>query len=204
MTPGQGPAGGVPRECRPRVIRLELSTGSLAVVLLLIAGLWLLSRLLPVVLVLVAALIIVGTVGPAVRWFEERRVHRGVGISLVFAGLMVVSLLVITLTIPSLMAQATNLLDQEPGLRAHLAQRLAGSHLTFPLAELLKKVHSGDLARFAALNALEYSTRAIQVVAYVLSAMFLAFYVMIDRDRLRGGLFLVVPGHTTSGFPGSC
>jgi predicted PurR-regulated permease PerM len=91
------------------------------------------------------------------------------------------------------MAQASHLLDQVPELRARLAQRLAGSHLTSPLSELLRKVHSGDLARFAASNALEYSTRAIAIVAYILSATVLALYMVIDRDRLRGGLFLVVP-----------
>ncbi|MBC8018761.1 MAG: AI-2E family transporter [Verrucomicrobia bacterium] len=152
-----------------------------------------LNRLLPVVLVLVAALVIVGTISPAVRWFEERRMRRGLGIAIVFTMLMVVTVLIITLTIPSLMAQAMNLLDQEPALRARLAKWLAGSQLTSPLAELLRNVHSGDLVRMAASNAYEYSSRAIAIFAYILSSIFLALYIMIDRDRLRGGLFLVVP-----------
>jgi predicted PurR-regulated permease PerM len=115
------------------------------------------------------------------------------GIAIVFAALMVVTVLIITMTIPSLIEQATNLLDQEPALRTRLAEWLAGSHLTSPLAELLRKVHSGDLVRMAASNAIEYSTRAIAIFAYILSSIFLALYIMIDRDRLRGGLFLVVP-----------
>jgi predicted PurR-regulated permease PerM len=175
------------------VIRIEPSPGTIIAVLLLIAGLWVLNRLLPVVLVLVAALIIVGTISPAVRWLEERRMSRGLGIAIVFAALMVVTVLIITMTIPSLIEQATNLLDQEPALRTRLAEWLAGSHLTSPLAELLRKVHSGDLVRMAASNAIEYSTRAIAIFAYILSSIFLALYIMIDRDRLRGGLFLVVP-----------
>jgi predicted PurR-regulated permease PerM len=175
------------------VIRIEPSTGTIIAVLLLIAGLWVLNRLLPVVLVLIAALVIVGTISPAVRWLEERRMRRGMGITIVFTALMVVAVLIITLTIPSLMEQAMNLLDQEPALRARLAEWLAGSHLTSPLAEVLRKVHSGDLVRMAASNAIEYSTRAITIFAYILSSIFLALYIMIDRDRLRGGLFLVVP-----------
>jgi predicted PurR-regulated permease PerM len=74
-----------------------------------------------------------------------------------------------------------------------LAKWLAGSHLTSPLSEVLRKVHSGDLARIATSNAIEYSTRALAVCAYILSSVFLALYIMIDRDRLRGGLFLLVP-----------
>jgi putative heme transporter len=193
VTPNEDYSGSPASGRRPRTIRLEFPGGSLFALLLLVGGLWLMSRLLPVLLVLVAAMVIVGTVSPAVRWLELRRVRRGVGIAIVFTALMVASALLITLTIPSLLSQAANLLDQEPALRATLSQRLAGSHLTSPLADLLRKVHSGDLARFAASNALEYSTRAIAIVAYILSAMFLALYITIDRDRLRGGLFLVVP-----------
>jgi len=193
MTPNNETTVSPPRQNRPRVIRIEPSPGTLIALLLLFAGLWLLPRLMPVVLVLVAALTIVGTISPAVRWFEERHMRRGMGIAIVFSLLMVVAVLISTLTIPALMAQATTLLDLEPALRASLAKWMAGSHLTSPLAGLLRKVQSGDLVRMAASNAYEYSTRAIAICAYILSSVFLALYIMIDRDRLRGGLFLVVP-----------
>lgn len=191
--PNQGSTGSPQKEYRTRVIRIEPSPGTIIALLLLIAGLWVLTRLLPVVLVLVAALVIVGTISPAVRWFEERRMRRGMGIAIVFTALMVATGLIITLTIPALMLQATDLLDQEPALRARLAHWLAASHATSPLADLLRKVHSGDLVRLAASNAYEYSSRAISIFACFLSSIFLALYIMIDRDRLRGGLFLVVP-----------
>jgi predicted PurR-regulated permease PerM len=193
MMPKQGSTGSPPKENCHRVIRIEPAPGTIIALLLIIAGLWVLNRLLPVVLVLVAALVIVGTISPAVRWLEERRMRRGLGIAIVFTALMVVAVLIITMTIPSLMAQATNLLDQEPALRARMAKWLAGSHLTSPFAELLRNMQSGDLVRMATSNVLEYSTRAIAIFAYIMSSIFLALYIMIDRDRLRGGLFLVVP-----------
>lgn len=177
----------------PRVIRIEPSPGTIISLLLLIAGIWVLTQLLPVVLVLIAALTIVGTTSPAVRWFEERRMRREVGIALVFTALSVVTILILTLTVPALLAQAMALLDQEPALRSHMAKWLAGSNLTKPFAELLRNVHSGDLLKLVASNAYEYSAKAITVSAYILSSLFLALYIMIDRDRLRGGLFLLVP-----------
>jgi len=122
MMKNQGPAGSPPKEKRPRVIRIEPSPRAIIALLLIIAGLWILNRLLPVVLVIVGALIIVGTISPAVQWFEERRMRRGLGIAIVFTTLLVIAVLLITMTIPSL-----------------------------------------------------------------------ALYIMIDRDRLRGGFFLVVP-----------
>ncbi len=191
--PIQGPAEFPPRKDRRRAIRIELSPRTLVILVLLVPGLWMLNQLLPVILVLVAALIIVGTISPAVRWFEERRMRRGLGIAIVFTGLVVATILVITLTIPSLFAQATNLLDQEPALRARLAEWLEGSNLTSPLAELLRNLHVGDLVTVTASDAIEFSRRVAAIFAYIMSSVFLALYIMIDRDRLRGGLFLVVP-----------
>ena len=175
------------------MIRIEPSPGTIISILLLIAGIWVLTQLQSVVLVLIAALTIVGAVNPAVRWLEERSVRRGMGIAVVFATLLVIAALIITLTIPSLFSQITDLLEQEPALRAGLAKWLMVSNLTSPLADLLDKVQFGDLVRMAAANVFSLSTRVIEIFAYSVSSIFLALYIMIDRDRLRGGLFLVVP-----------
>jgi predicted PurR-regulated permease PerM len=189
----QGSSGLVNDIPRRRVICIEPSPGTIIALLVLIVGLWVLTQLLIVVLVLVAALTIVGTLSPAVRWLEEHGISRSRGITIVFTTLVAVTVLIIILTVPSLISQATDLLDQEPVLRSGLSKWLVGSHLTRPLADMLHTVHSGDLARMAATNALTFSTRAIEIFAYILSSLFLALYITIDRDRLRGGLFLVVP-----------
>lgn len=54
-------------------------------------------------------------------------------------------------------------------------------------------MRSGDLVRAAATNAISFSTRIVVVFAYILSSVFLGLYILIDRDRLRGGLYLLVP-----------
>src|SRR5450830_1834319 len=193
MMPIQGPAGLPPKVDRRRVIRIVPSPGTLIILVLLIPGLWLLNQLLPVLLVLVAALIIVGTISPAIRWLEKRRMRRGLDIAIVFTALVVLTVLFITLTIPSLMTQVINLLEQGPALQARLVTWVEGSHLTSPLAELLRNVRPGDLVTMATLDPIEFSRRVVAIFAYILSSVFLALYIMIDRDRLRGGLFLVVP-----------
>jgi predicted PurR-regulated permease PerM len=152
-----------------------------------------LIRLLPVILVLVTALIIVGTLSPAVSWLEARRLRRGWSIAIVFTTLAVITLLVFTLTLPELLAQVTSLIDQEPALRASLVARLSGSHLTAPLAKALRNIHYDALMQSIVATALSFSTRVLEVFAYSVGAIFLALYMMIDRDRLRGGLFSIVP-----------
>lgn len=175
------------------VLRVEITLTSLLMIVLVLAGVWTLLRLLPVILVLVTALFIVGTLSPAVDWLEGKRIRRSAGIALVFGTLLTATLLLSAFTLPALIAQVKSLLDQEPVLRQHLADYLSGSHLTRALADALRNVRYDTLLKSSASAVFAFSTRIIEVVAYGVGAIFLALYMMIDRDRLRGALFAVVP-----------
>ena len=61
------------------------------------------------------------------------------------------------------------------------------------MADLLRDLRFDDLVKMTVSNALEFSGSVVAIVTYILSSVFLALYIMIDRDRLRGGLFLLVP-----------
>ena len=161
--------------------------------ILVVACLWLLIRLWPVFLVLVIALLIVGTMSPAVRWMEARGVKRSLAIIIVFTLLFVVMILSVTLTIPSFVAQASALVEQAPAFRSRLSDHLARSNLTAPLADWLRNVKYNDPPSAIGATAFAFSMRIFEIAAYAASAIFLALYIMIDRDRLRGGLFAVVP-----------
>ena len=176
-----------------RVVRFDLAPSTIITTVLVIAGLWVLIRLMPVILVLVAALIIVGTLSPAVSWLEARRVRRGWSIAIVFTTLLVVTVLAVALTVPEFLAQVSSLIEQEPVLRAGLVARLAGSRLTAPLAEALRTMQYGAVLKSFGATAFTFSTRVFEFFAYSLGAVFLALYMMIDRDRLRGGLYSIVP-----------
>ncbi len=160
---------------------------------LTVAALLLLIRLWPVLLVLAVALLVAGTLSPAVRWLEGKRVKRGMGIAIVFTIFFIISILFIVLTIPTLVSQAVALLDHEPTLRAQLGDRLASSKMSAPLAIWLRGLKPDAFTGAISASAFAYSMRFIGVVAYGLSALFLGLYIMIDRDRLRGGLFALVP-----------
>ncbi len=178
---------------KTRVVRFEISFATMIQLILVVACLWLLVRLWPVFLVLVIALLIVGTMSPAVSWMEARRVRRSLAIAVVFTLLFVAATLALTLTIPSLVTQASALVEQEPEFRARLADYLALSNLTAPLAEWLRNVKYDALLRAISSTAFNFSMRIFEITAYGASAIFLALYIMIDRDRLRGALFSVVP-----------
>ena len=103
------------------MVRFEVSPATMIHLVLVVGGMWLLLRLWPVLLVLAVALLIVGTMSPAVSWMEARGVKRNLGIAIVFTLLFVVAALAVTLTIPSLLAQASALVEQEPEFRARIA-----------------------------------------------------------------------------------
>jgi predicted PurR-regulated permease PerM len=173
----------------PRDIPLTTMLRAVAVV----GGAWLLLHLLPVVLVIVVSLFLVGTLGPAVEWLEAHGVSRGWGIAAAFLAMALMTGGLLAITIPSLVDQVNSLVKQEPVIRDHLAAILGRWRVSAPLAESLRDVKYEALARTAASAALRYSSAAVEIVAYLVSAVFLAMYMMIDRDRLRGGLFAVVP-----------
>lgn len=190
MTPNVGrPA----EDKQPLAVRFEVSAATLVQLVMVLAVVWLLIRLWPVFLVVVVALLIVGTMSPAVSWMEARRVKRGLGIAIVFTLFFVFATLAVTLTIPALLSQASALVEQEPAFRARISEYLARSNLTAPLGDWLRNLRYASPSGAISATAFAFSVRLFEVVAYGATSIFLALYIMIDRDRLRGGLFSVVP-----------
>ena len=184
-----------PRPANPGVyrVRVDVSRTTLLWVALALASLWVVIRLWPVVVVLIVALLVMGTLSPAVAWLEARRVPRGLGIAVVFTGVLLTTVLLLTLTIPALVAQAVALFEREPAFRAGLADQLSRFHLSAPLADWLRNFSYGGPGSNLGATAFAYSIRVFEVATYGVSAVFLALYMMIDRDRLRGGLYALIP-----------
>jgi predicted PurR-regulated permease PerM len=178
---------------RPRTVRIVIAPKSMVLAVLVAAASWMLVRLVPALMVLVVALMIVGSLTPAVRALQARGMGRRVAILVVFGLLLLVFIGMATLTVPALIAQVSNLVEQEPALREHLAQWLARFRPTEFAAEIVRDVHYDALAKGAAADALALSARFIEIVAYAAGAFFLALYMMFDSDRLRAALFRATP-----------
>ena len=193
MPPSKEVHASTPQERPAPVLRVEVSLSTMLTLVLVVAGLWLLIRLVPVMLVLISALFIAGTLSPVIEWLEARRIKRIWAIAIVFTVLVTLTVLLISLTIPELLDQLKDLAAREPALRARIVAGLARSPLTAPLAQSLRVVNFGTVLGFSAESAIALSTRLVEFFAYSMGAIFLALYGLIDRDRLRGGLFAVVP-----------
>ena len=162
-------------------------------VLALVAGAWMLLHLLSALLVLVTALMVVGALNPFVTRLEQRKVRRVFAICMVFGFGVALTLTLITLTVPTVIEQVKALAENEPKIRETLAGYLERSRLTATLADDLRNVRYAELLKSSTTTLFTASTRAFEILAYSIAAVFLAFYMMLDRDRLRGALFAVVP-----------
>lgn len=178
---------------RKPTLQVEITPLSMVVALLLAGMVWMLARLAPVILVLITALMIVATMYPLITWLERRRMRHGMAIAMVFASLLLVLVALLTVTLPALAKQVINLLSQEPELREKLAAFLARYRYAEPLAEGLRTLQYGPLLKASRAEMLAFSRDFLEVVAYGIAAVFLALYIAVDGERLRGALFAVVP-----------
>ena len=178
---------------RPQVHRIEITTRTMLKLLVVLVTCWFVGRIAAVLLMIVAALMLVGSLNPTVERLESRGWGRGTAIAVIFAVLFVIVLLMLTVTLPELLAQGTSLLEREPVMREQVATWLSHRRMTAPLAASLRTVNYGALLGNSTQFALNASLRAVEIIAYSVGAVFLALYVMLDRDRLRGALFAIVP-----------
>lgn len=178
---------------RRRARLIEISPKSMLWAVAVIAGCWLSIQLAPVVLALVLSLFLIGTLNPAVDWLERRHIRRSWGIPLVFTMLLLASVSLGALTLPSLFSQGRDLVEHEPQLRGKVVDFMSHTRILRPFAKSVHDFKWAPLAKAAAGSVWVASTTAAAYVGYFFSAIFLALYMMLDRDRLRGALFAMVP-----------
>lgn len=177
-------------------LRIEIAPRSLYLIVALVVGLALLTQLVPVILVLVVALMLVGTLNPAVDALEKRRIKRTPAIFAVFLAVLIGVGALLVFTVPAIVEQVASLIKQEPELRAKLVKFLSSYPLTSSLASTVHSFQYAAVFKSFGSQALVMSRDLLEIVAYGAGAFFLALYIMIDRDRLRGALFAAVPrGH---------
>ena len=183
----------LPARLHRRTVRIEIAPRTIASIVLTALGIALLTQLIPVVLVLITGLMLVGTLSPPVEWLERHRLGRLSAIAIVFATLMLVVGALAVFTVPAFVVQVGSLVEQEPELRTKLVHFLSSYPLTTSLAETLRHLQYGQLFKSYSTEAIAFSRGVFEVVAYGAGSIFLALYIMIDRDRLRGAMFSVVP-----------
>jgi predicted PurR-regulated permease PerM len=174
-------------------VRIELGVRTALLVVGTIGAVWLFVELRPVLLVIVVALMIVGALSPLVERLERRGMARGYAIATVFVGLFLSVIAFGALTIPRFAEQISDIVGKLPQTQARISQQLGRWKWGEPLAESLKQTKSTEWIGKIEGFLFAYSSRAIELIAYAVTSIFLALYLIIDRDRMRGAAFALLP-----------
>ena len=178
---------------RRGAIHVELNLRTALLVVGTIGAAWLVAQLFPILLVIVVAMMIVGMLNPVVERLEHRGFRRGYAIATVFAGLFLSFALFGAITIPRFVTQITEIVGHLPQMQSRVADDLAHSTWGAPLAESLRQTKSTEWIAKIEKVGLSYSSRIVEVVAFCATSLFLAMYLIIDRDRMRGAAFSLIP-----------
>ncbi len=172
-------------------VELNLRTALLAIATL--ASVWLFIHLWPVALVVVVALMIVGAMNPIVELLQRKKLKRGYAIAIVFFGLALVTAAFVAITVPKLVSQVISLAQNMPELQRKAGDSLAASRYGASFAPSVREAKWPEFLVNIAKAALASAPDVIAGVGYCAVSLFLGLYLLIERDRLRGAAFSLVP-----------
>jgi predicted PurR-regulated permease PerM len=175
------------------VVRFEIAPRSIVLILATIALVFLAYHLWIVELILVMALILAGTFNPLIEWMEERGLRRVYALILLFVALSIVAAVLLFLTIPPLIEQITQMMQDAPATRTRLIALLSERGFTMPLAHIVEGAGlEQTFTRFED-HLLGYKYQAVQVVGYGATTLVLSFYLLADGKRVQGVAYAIVP-----------
>jgi predicted PurR-regulated permease PerM len=178
----------------PVVHRIEISYRTIVAVALTAGGIWLLNLLLPILVIIVVALILVGTLHPAIGWLQGRGLNRTLAIAVVFISCGIVVVGVGLITIPALFAQVSQTITNLPEIQRGLAHVLESHRLTAPLANAIRTFKPEDRLRGVNVTtAVTASLGVVEVIGYAATSVVLAIYFIADAERTRGALYALFP-----------
>ena len=158
-----------------------------------IVGVWLAYRLWIVWLILVMALTLAGTFHPAIKWMETRGLRRIPALILLFLALSVAAGILLLLTIPSLVTQISEILQNAPALRTRLIAFLNERSFTMPFADMVQRAELDKSLADIGSYLIGNSTLAARVVGYGATTLVLSFYLLADGERVQAVVYSIVP-----------
>lgn len=179
----------------PARLRIEIAPKTIALVLGVIAMIWLLGQLTNILAVVVVALVLVGTFDPVVAWLEDRGLRRGRALVLVFVVATLALAAVVLLMVPPLLAQLLDVVENAPKERERMIAGLASYPWAKPMINALKDLPLDKLSANTGAAMLGYTTVLLQAIGYGVSTLFLAIYLLAEPTRSKGFIYALTPRH---------
>jgi predicted PurR-regulated permease PerM len=107
----------------------------------------------------------------------------------------IVAAALLFLTIPPLVDQLTQMVQNAPATRARLIAVLTERSVTIPLAHIVQGAGLEQTFTQIENNLLGYSPQAVLMVGYGVTTLVLSFYLLADGKRAQGAAYAIVPRH---------
>ena len=191
MSPQKGIEPGVPPD--PAVTtRLELPTRTIAKVILVLAGLWLLGQLWSLLLLLFIALLLAAALDPVVTRLERRGWPRAASVTLIVLVLVGVVALILLLLVPPVIDEGTEFATALPGYVDEARGLLNDNEAIVNRAREAASQGAADpgavVARFLAVGA-----GFVQGIANALVLLVLTVYLLVDGERVYNWVARYLP-----------
>ncbi|MFL5760743.1 MAG: AI-2E family transporter [Thermomicrobiales bacterium] len=178
--------------------RIMIYTAS---VLFVLAIAWILIHIRAIILLLVLGILFAAAIEPLTFRLRRQGLSRGQAILAVYAGLLVGMGLVLYLIVPTLINQATALVDDIPSILTELRDQAAASDNEFIRTSGTRTLNRA-IAAYADFRAsptiegrqaVKYANSAVGVVFTIVSTMVVAFYWMTEKAIIKRLILGLVP-----------
>ncbi|MGI8856577.1 MAG: AI-2E family transporter [Thermomicrobiales bacterium] len=159
----------------------------------IVVALWMLAKVWQVFLIITIALILAGTLSPLVDWLEKHGAKRGIALLTVLLLLLFVVIGFGFLVIPALVSEGKQLMKDAPQIQQRAADYVARVPALANRASDIRDAQPNQFLAPLGGSALSYAQSAFALIAYGVTTIALAFYLIADRERVRGFLYALIP-----------
>jgi predicted PurR-regulated permease PerM len=184
---------GPPNDSRTHTIRHELSLRSIFSVIAIVAGLWLVVQVWPILLLLVLALVLAGTLSPLVAWLVRHHLRRGLALGLVLVALVAVACGLGALIIPAVIDQGRALIASAPTIQRRLTDYLVHVPALARGVAVLRQAQPQRVLAPLGHYAVAIASATGTVVALTVTTLVLTAYFLAEAERVKGFVFALLP-----------
>jgi putative heme transporter len=159
----------------------------------IVVTLWALAKIWQILLIITIALILAGTLSPLVDWLEKHGAKRGIALLTVLLLLLFVVIGFGFLIIPAMADEGRQVIKDVPHLQQWAADYVARIPALAGRADAIRNAQPNQFLAPLGGSALSYAQSAFEFVAYTVTTIALAFYLIADRERVRGFLYALIP-----------
>lgn len=177
--------------------KIDISSSTIFRTILIIIGFWFLYIIRDVLLMLFAAIVLASGIEPVANWAGKYKVPRALTVVLVYILVLAVLSLVVTLMIPPLATQITQMAQVVPSAFNQIEGWLGG---VLPINEQTAVTQVQDfLNRFgsslanASFNVFQQTRNVLSGFVSVLFVFVITFYLVMEKDALKKFFRVVLP-----------